>query len=215
MRNILSLIVTILLFALVGVVIIGVVIAWALGLGWLLSLIVPFSWFEATLLSLIVSIVVGYIAMRVLLSTPPFPTANDYTPSSTFVVDETIPLERFAESEEGMSDEAWFRFEIANHIYEDLLDMDHDLPMGAAQQKELAIRLTDIAVAVLKGRKPSRRNRQVRITVAQMRKELEAIGQQPYDTDILETAVATVNTRLSYDEDMADVVLNNTWASLD
>jgi hypothetical protein len=134
---------------------------------------------------------------------------------STYVIDETIPLERFAANEAEISDETWFRFEMSNHIYGNLLDMDRELPMGAAQQKELAIRLTDIAIAVLKGRKPSRRNRQVRITVAQMQKELNAIGQQPYDTDILETAVATVNTRLSSDEDMADVVLNDTWDSLD
>ena len=215
MKNILSLIVTVLFFVLLGVILIAVVIAWALGLGWLLSLIVPFSWFEAALLSLIASFLVGYMALRILLSTPPFPAANDYAPSSTYVIDETIPLERFAANEAEISDEIWFRFEMSNHIYGNLLDMDRELPMGAAQQKELAIRLTDIAIAVLKGRKPSRRNRQVRITVAQMQKELNAIGQQPYDTDILETAVATVNTRLSSDEDMADVVLNDTWDSLD
>lgn len=55
----------------------------------------------------------------------------------------------------------------------------------------------------------------MRVTVEQLRKQLEAMGQQPYDTDLLETAVATTNMRLSYDEDLADVVRDKTWDSID
>ena len=124
-------------------------------------------------------------------------------------------MSRFSVNEEEVTDEAWFRFEIANEIFDNLVNMERELAMGEAQQKELAVRLTDVVVAVLKGRKHNRRTYSVRVTVEQLRKQLEAMGQQPYDTDLLETAVATTNMRLSYDEDLADVVRDKTWDSID
>ncbi|MBK7919487.1 MAG: hypothetical protein IPJ94_25165 [Chloroflexi bacterium] len=214
MRNIINLIISALLMLLAGILVIVLVAAWAMGLGWLLSQIVPFSWFEATLLMLISSIVVGFTAVRLFALFPP-PLDNEATKNTPFVLRDPIPLSRFSVNEEEVTDEAWLRFEIANEIFDNLVNMERELAMGEAQQKELAVRLTDVVVAVLKGRKHNRRTYSVRVTVEQLRKQLEAMGQQPYDTDLLETAVATTNMRLSYDEDLADVVRDKTWDSID
>ena len=50
---------------LVILVSIALVLAWSIGLGWLLSHLVPFSLFEGSLLAMAASVIVGVIASRV------------------------------------------------------------------------------------------------------------------------------------------------------
>src|SRR5260370_42445254 len=46
----------------------ALVLAWSIGLGWLLSHLLPFSLFAGSLLAMAASVIVGYVATRILRS---------------------------------------------------------------------------------------------------------------------------------------------------
>jgi hypothetical protein len=214
MRFIFSLVLLLLIIILIGVIAVAVLLAVALGLGWIMTLFLPFSWFETTLLALLATTVVSYVASRILLSNVSQPEVS--MPDNDLAgVDSVIPESRFYTNESDKTNEAWFRYEIANHIYDELSEIDLDTVLGKPQQKELAIRLTDIFVILLKERPQRKRSRQVTLTVAQVKTQMAKMGQQPYDDDILETAVGVLNLRLSYDEDLLDIVLDKSWTVID
>lgn len=215
MRFILGVIFLALVIILLGVMAVALLLAIALGLGWVMTKFLPFSWFETSTLALIGTVFVTHSAIRLFraLATPP--ETGDAEDTSFISAESDIPVERFVSDEEGKTNEAWFRYEIANHIYEDLSKMDLDMTLGKPQQKELAIRLTDIGVYILKNRTPGKPSRRVNLTVAQMKTRMSKMGQQPYDDDILETAVAAINLRLSYDEDLIEIVLDKSWDEID
>ncbi len=199
---------------LLGIVVVALLLAVALGLGWVMVQFLPFSLFESTLLALIATAFVVNLAVRFLRSLTAGPDLSS-PEDMAFVTDEGIPTGRFFNDDEDKTYEAWFRYEIANHIYEDLDRMELDTVLGKPQQKELAIRLTDIAVDLLRNRTQHKQSRRVAVTVAQMKAQMGKMGQQPYDDDILETAVGAINTRLAYDEDLVDIVLDKSWDEID
>lgn len=214
MRFFLTTLLTILVFVLIGTLAAALLVFWSAGLSWLLIKVLPFTLFEGAVLILLATLFVLYIAGRILADLPR--TSSDGLPLEplSFAEDE-IPEDRFWQNEADKTNEAWFRYAIANELYADVDDMELDMTLGKAQQKELAIRLTDIVVALLKVRKYRKGAQRVAITLPQMKEQMEKMGQRPYDDDILETAVATVNIRLSYDDELVGIVVNKTWDEID
>jgi hypothetical protein len=121
-----------------------------------------------------------------------------------------MPARRFYQTEGDKTAEAWFRFQLANNILEDVADEPRVVrQMSPTQLEELAVRLTDVVVGVLK-RKPKRTKR-VAVTIGALQQEMIKTGQKPYDDDILQAAVSSVNALLFFDEEMADIVREKRW----
>ncbi|HID53635.1 MAG TPA: hypothetical protein EYP41_16575 [Anaerolineae bacterium] len=199
---------------------IAVVIGWSYGIGWAIAQFLPFTLFETTLLGMLASIFIFFLGSRilsVLLSEGEQTMETSHGSDQPLFMDhlleeEGIPAGRFVQSEGGETDEAWFRYQIANDIYDDLLSkLDLNATMGETQVKELAVRLTDVVTAVFKARPKKPRSQRVTITVAQLKKQMDKTGLRPYDNDILKTTVGAVNKRLSFDDELADIVRQKTW----
>ncbi len=189
----------------------AVVLAWALGVGWVLTLFLPFSLFEGALLGLISAGMVAFALHRILSSEiSPFSDYEDEDGELFDILDgyEVIPENRFYKNNAGKTWEAWVKHEIANGIYEEMQDSDVSFgSMGKRQLQELAIRLADIGVAVLKTKA---KNRTLRVTVSNLRSQMKKINQRPYDNDILELAADAINNELEYEE-ITDVVRGKLW----
>ena len=202
---------------------IAVIIGWSYGVGWIAAQFLPFTLFEATLLGMLASIFVFFLGSRILSSLlsegEETMEAGRGPDPSLFITrlpeEEGIPASRFVQSEEDETDESWFRYQMANDIYDDLLaDLDLDATMGETQAKELAVRLTDVVTAVFKARPKKPRSQRVTITVAQLKKQMDKMGLRPYDNDILKTTANAVNERLSFDDELADIVRQKTWRDI-
>lgn len=217
MRTLLSFLLLVLIILLAGVLCLVVIIGWSVGVGWLLTKITAFTLFEATLLAMIASIVVGYGAIKILTanigditgssSAPNFPPPLEGEP-------EPIPAQRFYRTEAQKTNEAWFRFEMANSIYWDF-DHDEDISssMNETEMKELAIRLSEILVGALKSQKP-KAGRRLRVTVVQMKRQMDKMGQRPYDDDIMLTAVSSINEMFDYDDELVAIAQQQTWGEM-
>lgn len=195
-----------LLFVVVGT---AVIFGWSIGIGWLLTLFLPFTWFEASLLLMLASIAIGALGVRMLLSMPPPPM----TDSESFF-DPPIASDRFYSSGERVTFEAWFRFEMANDIFWELTDTPSiGNSMDERETKELAIRLTDIAVNLLKNRKSNAYR--VKVSKNQLMQQMKKMQLRPYDDDILQAGADAITLRLSHDEMMADIVRDQSWDEID
>lgn len=214
MRTLLSFLLLVLIIFLVGVLCLMVIIGWSVGVGWLLTEITAFTLFEATLLVMIASIVVGYGAIKILTANVSDITHSSSVPSLPYPPEdepEPIPPQRFYRTEAQKTNEAWFRYEMANSIYWDFgQDDDISSSMNETELKELAIRLSEIVVGTLKSQKP-KAGRRVRVTMAQMKREMDKMGQRPYDDDIMLTAVSGINEMFDYDDDLVAIVQEQTW----
>ena len=133
--------VVIVLVILLGIV---VVLAWSIGLGWLVSHLLPFSLFEGSLLVMAASVIVGYVASRVLESVGPPWIEPDLAPEDLVDLPSySIPLTRFTASETDKTWETWFRFELANRLYDALAAAPRvSGRQDKNQRQELAIRLS-------------------------------------------------------------------------
>lgn len=121
-----------------------------------------------------------------------------------------IPAGRFYKSNQERTLEAWFRYEIANAIYTALDESPKARgSMNDSQLKELAIRLIDIAVAILK-RRPANAPR-LAVSAVALRQEMERIEQTPYDESILEEASEAINEEVEANDDLAAVIRNKSW----
>lgn len=208
MRVLGSFLIPVLLFLLMATVGIVLVLGWSIGLGWLLTRLLPvFTLFEASLLVLVASIGVTYIGSRL---TTPMPISEVEEEFEDEVVESPIPAGRFYKSEAEKTGEALLRYRLANSIYLDLEEEPRASGMmSESQLEELAIRLTDIAVAILKRKsKPAGR---IAVTIPALVREMEKRGQRPYDDDILKVAVASINEQLFFDLDLLEVVRENGW----
>jgi hypothetical protein len=208
MRTIFSFLLLFLIIFLVGFVFLALIIGWSVGIGWLLTRIFSFTLFEASLLAMIASIAVGYGAVKVLATNVPIPGDTPYLSTTE---DEPIPPRRFYGMEAEKTHEAWFRYEMANAIYWDFeQDDDINTSMSETEMKELAIRLSDVLVGALKSQKPKTSGR-VRVTVMQLKKQMDKMGQRPYDDDIMLTAVSSINEMFDYDDELVAIVLKQSW----
>jgi hypothetical protein len=201
MRTILSIVLTIVPILVSLALVIGLFV----GLGWLLTLIFPFSLFEGTVVGMLSAAIARAVWRNILQGMPPIFEDDD------FFEDDEIPASRFWEAEGGRSWENWFRYNLANSIYEDFLDVPYwSSSMGERQLQELAVRIGDAALAGLKKKPPQ--TRQLRVSRKMLQHELSSIGQQPYDDDILDSAVASLNvTLLNFGGDLRMVVRENLW----
>ncbi len=76
--------------------------------------------------------------------------------------------------------------------------------------QELAIRLADTAIAILKAK--SARAKQLKITKAAMERQMTKSGQRPYDDDILSLAVNAIGLSVNYYyEDFIEVIRGRLW----
>jgi hypothetical protein len=203
--TILIVIVMIVLLLISFVLVMGI----ALGVGWVLTRFLPFSLFEATLLGMIAALVTYTIWRNIFSSVPDFGFNEDKEePESDF---DEIPLSRFCKTDADKTWGNWFQYVIANSIYEDFLDSPHRVGrMNERQLQELSIRLTDAAIAALRRKSP--RTRRLRMTSGMLKHEMTEMGQQPYDDDILDTAVSAINDELiASQEELREVIREKLW----
>jgi len=209
MRGFLPTILVIILIIVLIVASFALVMGIALGVGWVLTRFLPFSLFEATLLGMIAAFVTLTIWRNVLSSaTTDFRSVEEEEPESDF---DEIPLSRFCRTDADQTWENWFRYTIANTVYEGFLDSPGRIgQMNDRQLQELSIRLTDAAIAALKTKSPH--TRRLRATKGMLKHEMTKMGQQPYDDDILDTAVSAINDELdSSQEELREVIRDRLW----
>lgn len=206
------------IIAVVGVVLVlsvglTAVLTIVIGLGWVLTQIIPaFSLFEAAVLIILAGVVTRVLIEWIIeffkgvdlddfdLDTFPY----EDNPHNAIVID------RFAKTEAEFDGEAYFRYHIANAIFDDLNDIPRTVGLSTQREIiELSIRLTDPVVSILKRRK--KWTARVTITVAAMKKELNQMGLRAYDKDILETAVESVNDELEVNERLRNIVNDHEW----
>ncbi len=187
----------------------ALVIGVALGVGWILTLFLPFSLFEATLLGMIAAIVICTVWYNILRSVEPFGFDEEYEEPELEDSDE-IPPSRFYKTDADRTWENWFRYILANVTYEDFLDLGWTARMNDRQLQELSIRLTDVAIAALKGK--SSRTKRLRVSKGMLKNEMTKMGQQPYDDDILDIAINAINDELgTLQEELRDVIRGKLW----
>jgi hypothetical protein len=206
MRVFLTALIIILIIVLV-VISFALVMGIALGVGWVLTRFLPFSLFEATLLGMIAALATWTIWRNILGSVPDFGSAEEEPEPD---LDE-IPLSRFCRTDADRTWENWFQYLIANTVYEGLLDSPGRIgQMNERQLQELSIRLTGVAIAALKAKSP--RTRRLRVNKEMLKQEMTKMGQQPYDDDILDTAVSAINDELiSSQEELREVIRGKLW----
>jgi len=196
------------LIILVVVISFAIVFGAALGVGWVLARFLPFSLFEATLLSMIATMIIWTVWRNILSSVRDFgPDVDEEEPE--WGLDE-IPPSRFYRTDADRTWENWFRYILANATYEDFLNSGWTAQMNEGQLKELSIRLTDAAIAGLKAK--SSRTKRLRVSKGMLKNEITKMGQKPYDDDILDTAVSAINDELgSLQEELRDVIRGRLW----
>ncbi|MBL7182941.1 MAG: hypothetical protein ISS50_00660 [Anaerolineae bacterium] len=197
------------LIIIVIVISFALVLGVALGMGWILTLFLPFSLFEATLLGMIATIVICTVWYNILRSVEPFGFDEEYEEPELEDSDE-IPPSRFYKTDADRTWENWFRYILANVTYEDFLDLGWTARMNDRQLQELSIRLTDVAIAALKGK--SSRTKRLRVSKGMLKNEMTKMGQQPYDDDILDIAINAINDELgTLQEELRDVIRGKLW----
>jgi hypothetical protein len=192
----------------------ALVLGFAIGIGWLLTLFLPFNLFEASLLGLIASVIVGTFWYNFLQFAPVGLRQGEDYDEDEYGYDEgyeQIPPSRFYKTEADKTWEAWFRFQIANGVYVEFQEAEQPVaPMGEKQLQELAIRLADMTIALLKSKSP--RAKQLKLTVAALKQQMNKMGQRPYDDNILELAAMAINEELDFHyEDIIMVIRSKLW----
>ncbi|MBN1994157.1 MAG: hypothetical protein JW953_15775 [Anaerolineae bacterium] len=195
----------------------ALVLGFSLGVGWLLTLFLPFDLFQTTLLALISAVVAVAFWRNFLSSLLPFGADEDdfYEDEDDDYDDyDRIPESRFYKKNTDKTWEAWLRSHLANSIYFEFQDSPQPVtPMGKKQQQELAIRLADLVITFLKAKKPG--TRRLNITMSTLKQQMNKIGQKPYDDDILRLAILAANEELNYHyEDIVTVMRSKLWNEL-
>lgn len=188
----------------------------ALLFGRLLKTFLPFTLFEATLLSTLFAAVTVYWFGRILPAIAP--TNLWKQPVTEQPEDEeernyqTIAKSRFYQQAEERTWEAWLRAEIANDIYVEFQDApDAVTNLNDTQAQEQAIRLADTAINILKRR--TSRARQLAVTLADFQRELQRIGQRAYNDEVLHLVLGATNMNLHYYANiLKNVIYNRRWS---
>ena len=179
-------------------------LAMGLGLGWLLTLFLPFSLFEGALLGMLAMWGSGAIWFVILRSTPPIDVDED-------MVDEGIPEGRFWEVEAERTWANWFRYVLANAIYGEIMMTPGWLGgLRAKRQQEIAIELADASLAAVRVRVT--KARAAKVTCNTIKQQLLDGGQRPYEDEVLDVAVRAVNLSLLYmEEELRMVIKEKLW----
>jgi len=197
-------------------VLVAIILALGIGVGWLLTLILPFTLFEGSILGVIAVSIAGAIAWRLFRSGPSF-SDDDFEDDDFDLGDlDDLPIDiihpsRFVEDEEDRTWENWFQYLFANDIYRNLMMFGEQVThMNDMQKQELAIRLSDVIVAILRAKPPS--TKRIRITQEQVKRKLIKMGMRPYDDDIIELALDAVDDNLDiFEEQLIQIIRTRSW----
>ncbi len=182
-------------FFLLIVLTLAIVLGVAVGVGWLLTRLLPFTLFEGTLLGLLASVIVGAFWINVLRSVARWSQEEAEEDEEDFYYDE-IPPDRFFKMGFEKTWETWLHYEFANDIYVEFQDYPQRIaPTGDRQLQELAVRLAEVAVAILKTKPP--RTKRLHLSPGALKQQLIKMGQRPYDDDILNLAAEVINDYMS------------------
>jgi len=183
----------------------------AIGIGWLLTLFLPFSLFEASLLGIIASVIVGIFWYNLIGSIPNLRSSEYDDIGDEDEYYDPIPASRFFKTDADKTWEAWLRFQLANDIYAEFQEEEHPIvSKGEKQAQELAIRLADIVIPMLKTK--SAKAKRLTVTLPALKQQMNKIGQRPYDDDILNLAVMAVNWNLDYNyENVMRIIRTKSW----
>jgi hypothetical protein len=199
-------------------VLVAITLGLGIGVGWLLTLVLPFTLFEGSVLGVIAASLAGAIVWRFLRSGPTLSDDDLDFLDDDLDLDESdeLPFDiihpsRFVEDEEDRTWENWFQYLFANDIYRDLTMFDEQVVhMNDMQKQELAIRLAEVLVAILEA-KPSS-TRRLRITKEQVERKMGRMGMRPYDDDILELALDAVEDNLDiFEEQILTIIRTKSW----
>jgi hypothetical protein len=219
--------VLVIVLALAGIV--GV-IAWALLVGGLLTLILPFRLFEAALLVMIASGLIVYVVLQFLRGTAP-QQANSEKPVEIPQGDGSISWEsevRVAKADAGITWEVWFRAELAEALYnalrtpEPTLDMllgesldtmagiklNRARPVSDASWHETSIRLAEVITNSLRDNPPL--GKRLKISSAELRAQMTRHNLPMVDEELLAQVAAVVNRQLALPE-VANIVYQHLW----
>ncbi|MFQ6091752.1 MAG: hypothetical protein ACE5OR_03565 [bacterium] len=189
-------------------IVIGLVLVFSVSLsvGWILTLLLPFSLFEGTLLAMIATVSTLVIWQNMLRSAP----TQVFEEESDFGPDE-IPPSMFWDRKADRTWENWFRYVLANSIYEDFFISPHWVEaMNGEQLQEMSIRLADAGVEVLKKKSPYAKR--LRVSRGALRHEMGEGGQEPYDDDILAMAATSINAEVRvYGKELREVAREQLW----
>ncbi len=194
-----------LLTVIVVIISLAVVLGIFLFFGWLLTLFLPFSLFEGALLSMIACLVTGSLWQTLLRF-----RASGEEDENDFEAEE-VPGSRFWSTPAERTWENWFRYIIANSVYEDLLDSPHWVEvMSEEHLQDLCIGLADAALEILKAKSP--RATRLRVSKGSLKHEMVKIGHPSYQEGILNPAVAAVNAVLMPMEGLLrQIVREQSW----
>ena len=210
-----------LVFSLGFIVMVGIVYA----MSWLLRWFFPLGLFESLVVSALLTWMTALVANAIIGFF--FNPNSMRTPFSSFAAEPKwkdlelndpeltkISRTRLYKSDNERTWEAWLTYEIANDIYADFqIDPQTVAAMNDSQRQELAIRLAELGVAILKRKTSASRNFQVNANA--VRRELERIGQKPYDSDLITVAVDAINVNVDYyGDELASVIRNRLWQQL-
>jgi len=198
-------------------VIVTVLLGAAYGIGWLLIQFLPFTLFESVLLAMLALLGMVYIGIF-LLNLTRDPSIGD----NSFDYDDEdededededdmfpIPMHRFTDDEEMVSGEEIMRFTLANGFYlEAVEDKTIRGRMSDQQLQELAIRLNDVIIPVLKRRQHVKR---LSITLKLLVSQMKRMNMKPYDDEILALAVDTTNDILELSPGIARISRTGSW----
>lgn len=190
-----------------------------LGLGRLIHWATPtFSYFEATLLATIFAVITLALLRtlaRLFLPAELLPTEE----RTAWNLDEdertdeydSIPQTRFYQSAAERTWEAWLKAEVANDIYAELQDAPSTVTnLNQSQLRELAIRLAEAAINIIK--RKTGRARRLSVNLNDLRRELNRMGQRPYEDDILRLALSAINMNLNFfEEPIREVIRAQEW----
>ena len=196
----------VLVIVLVVIISLALFIGLSLGIGWLLTLFLPFSLFEATLLGMLAAVVTALVWYSIFRSL----FVSEFMDEDESEPDE-IPESRFWESPVDRTWKNWFRYVLANSVYEGFFDSPSVLTvMKEKQLQELSIRLADTALGGLETKSP--RTKRLRVSKGMLKQQLIKMGQQPYDDDILGAAVAAMNVDLRLlEESLRTAIREQLW----
>jgi hypothetical protein len=203
-----------LLLLLLALITVAIILGLSMAMGWLVTLLLPFSLFEATLLTMvaiIIATIYWYIVLKPKMSDMSDEDFFDDDEADYDLLDPAIPPTRFYKSKADQTWESWTRFTLSNSIYEEIRSASPPVTsMGEPQQQELAVRLADAAVAYMKSRRKNAKN--LTISMAALKRQLEKSGQQPYDNRIMQVAINGINYYVQ--DHMLDYIMiiqNNEW----
>jgi hypothetical protein len=198
---------------LVGFIFTGAV---ALLFGKLLQTFLPFTLFEATILSTFFAAVTVYWFWRlVTIIAPPEvwqqPVREQLEETEEEEGYQTIAKSRFYQQGEERTWELWLREELANDIYVEFQDAPDTVDnLSDPQAQEMAIRLADAAINILKRR--TSRARRLAVSLADFQRELHRIGQRAYNDEMLNLVLLATNMNLHYYANvLKNVIYNRRW----